>query len=168
MRLQLQSFDFHLVYKPGKELFIADALSRAHLPALFTGDVTEGCQEQVHALLDHIIHLHDTRNCYVQATDADPALKLIKELLVTGWPEKKSHCPLSARPFLNVCHSLIEADGILLYGERLVVPVSLRREAMDGIHFDHFWEVKCVRRAKSSVYWPGCDDQIRNMVASCS
>ncbi|KZR96251.1 Uncharacterized protein APZ42_009513, partial [Daphnia magna] len=123
-------FDFHLVYKPGKELFIADALSRAHFPALFTDDVTEGCQEQVHSLLDHIIPLHDTRSRYVQATGEDPVLKLIKELLVTGWPEKKSHCPLPARPFWNVRHSLIEADGILLYGERLVVPVSLRREAM--------------------------------------
>lgn len=28
-------------------------------------------------------------------------------------------------------------------------------------------EVKCVLRAKSAVYWPGCDDQIRNMGASC-
>ena len=39
---------------------------------------------------------------------------------------------------------------------------------MDGIHFGHFGEVKSVRRAKSSIYWLGCDDQIRNMVASCS
>jgi|688.fasta_scaffold519487_1 hypothetical protein len=39
---------------------------------------------------------------------------------------------------------------------------------MEGIHFDHFGEVKCVRRTKSSVFLPGCDDQIRNMVASCS
>ena len=29
MRLQLQQFDFVLTYKPGKELFIADTLSRA-------------------------------------------------------------------------------------------------------------------------------------------
>ena len=32
MRLQLKSFDFLLNYKPGKKLFIADALSSAHLP----------------------------------------------------------------------------------------------------------------------------------------
>ena len=25
-----------------------------------------------------------------------------------------------------------------------------------------------ILRAKSAVYWPGCDDQIRNMVASCA
>jgi hypothetical protein len=41
-------------------------------------------------------------------------------------------------------------------------------EDMDGVHYGHFKEVKCVRRAKSSVYWPGCDDQIRNILASCA
>ena len=39
---------------------------------------------------------------------------------------------------------------------------------MAGIHDGHFGEVKCILRAKSAVYWPGCDDQIRNMVASCA
>jgi hypothetical protein len=55
MRLQLQRFDFRLVYKPGKELFIADTLSRAHLPVLFADKVLEACQEQEHTVLDHII-----------------------------------------------------------------------------------------------------------------
>ena len=55
MRLQLQRFDFRLVYKPGKKLFIAYTLSRAHLPALFADKVTEACKEQVHTVLDHII-----------------------------------------------------------------------------------------------------------------
>jgi hypothetical protein len=165
MRLQLQRFDFRLVYKPGKELFIADTLSRAHLPALFADNVTEGCQEQVHTVLDHIIPLRDTRSRYAKATADDPALQLVKELLLSGWPEKKSHCSIPARPFWNVRHSLSEVDGLILFGQLLVVPVSLRRE---GIHFGNFGKVESVTRAKSSVFWPGCDDNIRNMVASCA
>lgn len=78
MRLQLQRFDFRWVYKPGKELFIADTLSRAHPPALFAGKVTEACQEQVHTVLDHIIPLPDTRSRYAKATVDDPALQLVK------------------------------------------------------------------------------------------
>ena len=35
MRLQLQRFDFNLVYKPGKDLFIADTLSRAPSSRLY-------------------------------------------------------------------------------------------------------------------------------------
>jgi hypothetical protein len=52
MRLQLQRFDFKLVYKPGKDLFIADTLIRAPSPHLFQDDTTQGCEEQVHTVLD--------------------------------------------------------------------------------------------------------------------
>ena len=99
---------------------------------------------------------------------ADPTLQLVKGLLLRGWPEHKRQCPVPAKPFWTVRNDLSEVDGLLLYGERLVVPMSLRQEVMAGVHDGHFGEVKSVQRAKSAVYWPGCDDQIRNMVASCS
>ncbi len=167
LRLQLQRFDFKLIYKPGKELFIADTLSRAPSPCLFQDDVTQHCEEQVHATLDRIIPHVTTRSKFADATAADPTLRLVRELLVRGWPEHKSQCPVAAKPFWSVRHNLADADGLLLHGERLVVPISLRHEVMAGIHDGHFGEVKCVLRARSAVYWPGCDDQIRNMVASC-
>jgi hypothetical protein len=44
----------------------------------------------------------------------------------------------------------------------------LRRETMEGIHDGHFGEKKSVLRAKSAVYWPGWEDQVKNMVASCA
>jgi hypothetical protein len=39
---------------------------------------------------------------------------------------------------------------------------------MEGIHDGHFGETKSVLRAKSAVYWPGWEDQVKNMVASCA
>jgi hypothetical protein len=168
MRLQLQRFDFKLVYKPGKELFIADTLSRAPSPRLFTDDVTQDCEEQVHAVLDLVIPHDSTRVKFAAATAADPTLRLLKEVLHRGWPDHKAQCPVAVKPFWPVRHHLSEADGLLLNGSRLVVPISLRQEVLAGIHDGHFGEVKCILRAKSAVYWPGCDEQIRNMVASCS
>lgn len=90
MRLQLQRFDFKLLYKPGKELFISDTLSRAPSPRLFQDEVTQGCEEQVHALLDLVIPKATTRQKFAAATASDPALCLVKDLLVRGWPEHKS------------------------------------------------------------------------------
>ena len=168
LRLQLQRFDFRLVYKPGKELYIADTLSRAPSPRLFLDDVTQNCEEQVHVILDTVIPMADTRSRFAEATLADPTLQLVKNLLLRGWPEHKSQCPVQAKPFWIVRHQLAEAEGLLLYGDRLVVPMSLRREVMEGVHDGHFGEVKSVLRARSAVYWPGCEDQIRNLVASCS
>lgn len=71
---------------------------------------------------------------------------------------------MAAKPFLAVRHNLAEAEGLLLNGKRLV---SLRQVVNAAIHNGHFGEVKFVLRVKSAVYWPGCDDQIWNMVASC-
>ena len=110
----------------------------------------------------------DARSRYVTATKADPTLCLVSELLSRGCPDHKRSCPIQAKPFWSVRHQLAAADGLLLYGEHLVVPLVLRQEVMAGIHDGHFGESKCVLRARSAVYWPGCDDQIRNMVASCS
>ena len=167
MRLQLQKFDFKLIYKPGKELFIADTLSRAPSPTLFKDDVTQGCEEQVHAVLDFIIPKISVREKFAAATNADPTLLLVKELLARGWPEHKSRCPVAAKQFWNVRHFLSTVDGLLLYQNTLVVPVSLRLEVLEGLHDGHFGEIKCILRARSAVFWPGCDDHIRNMVSSC-
>lgn len=53
-------------------------------------------------------------------------------------------------------------------GEAIVIPSSLRPEVLVRIHDGHFGEVKCVERARSSVYWPGYCEQVRNVVAGCS
>ncbi|XP_046443876.1 uncharacterized protein K02A2.6-like [Daphnia pulex] len=168
MRLQLQRFDFRLVYKPGKELFIADTLSRAPSPRLFTDDVTQDSEDQVHHVLHSLVTSVSTRKRYAEATALDPTLQLLKTVIQKGWPEKRAQCPASVKPYWSVRSDLSMVEGVLLCGSRLVVPMSLRRETMEGIHDGHFGETKSVLRAKSAVYWPGWEDQVKNMVASCS
>lgn len=91
------------------------------------------------------------------ATAAGPSLLLVTKILVHGWPDHKTHCPGALKLFWSVRHNLAEADGLLLNGKRLVVPVSLRQEVMAGINDGHFGEDKCLLRAKSAVYWQGCE-----------
>jgi hypothetical protein len=102
MRLQLQQFDFKLVYKLGKDLFIADTLSRVPSPNFFNDDVTQRCVEQVHAVLDLVFPKASTREKFSAATSAYPTLCLAKEKQSKGWPEHKSHCPIRL-----VAHSLV-------------------------------------------------------------
>lgn len=167
MRLQLQRFDFSLVYKPGRELFIADTLSRAPSPRLFDDDVTAECEEQVHHVIQSVVPVDSTRRKYASATLLDPTLQSLQSVMKSGWPERKSQCPISVKPYWPVRHDLSTVGGIVLCGTRLVVPNSLRREALDGVHDGHFGESKSILRAKASVYWPGWEDQVRNAVASC-
>jgi hypothetical protein len=88
MRLQLQQFDFRLTYKPGKDLFIADTLSRAPSSRLFVDDVTQDSEDQVHHVLHSVLSSGSTRQRYADATSSDPTLQLLKSVIKKGWPEK--------------------------------------------------------------------------------
>jgi hypothetical protein len=124
MRLQLQRFDFRLVYKPGKELFIADTLSRAPSPRLFNDDVTQDSEDQVHHVLHSLVTSVSTRKRYAEATALDPSLQLLKTVIQKGWPEKRAQCPAAVKPYWSVRSELSMVEGILLCGSRLVVPMS--------------------------------------------
>ncbi|XP_062511696.1 uncharacterized protein K02A2.6-like [Corticium candelabrum] len=86
----------------------------------------------------------------------------------TGWPPTRRSVPGPIKPYWNVRHDLTEKDGIVLKGSQAVVPVTMRKTVMNSIHEGHYGIVKCIERAKTSVYWPGYTNEIHDMVASCS
>ena len=152
MPLQLQRYDFTLIYKPGCELYIADTLSRAPRPALYEKDQSQHSSEQVYSIVEPVIPSQDTRAHYVSATEADSTLQLVKELVTKGWPEYKRSCPVPAKQYWSVPDDLTVVDGLMLRGEAVVIPHSLRQEVLSRINHGHYGAVNCVERAKASVY----------------
>ena len=59
-------------------------------------------------------------------------------------------------------------DGLIVYGPRLVIPVSLRRDVLTRLHKSHQGIERTKRRARLCVYWPGIDRDVTNVVSSCS
>jgi hypothetical protein len=113
MRLQLQRFDCRLVYKPVKELFIADTLSRTPSPRLFTNDVTQSSEDQVHHVLHSLVTSVSTRKRYAEATALGPTLQNLKTVIQTGWPEKRAQCPAAVKPYWSVRSELSMVEGFL-------------------------------------------------------
>ena len=142
LRMQLQRFYFQLTNQPGKELFIADTLSRAPSSRLFLDDSTQDCEDQVHFVLDRVIPSVNARARYSRlltksGSDALPRVGRLSR----RWPDHKRSCPIKAKPFWSVCQQLAAADGLLLYGERLVVPLMLRQEDDSWHSRRQFWRV---------------------------
>ena len=52
-------------------------------------------------------------------------------------------------------------------GERLVIPKSQQRPYLTKLHSGHLEMDKCIERAKQSIYWPGMNQQIKQLVAEC-
>ena len=52
-------------------------------------------------------------------------------------------------------------------GTRIVIPKSLQNEYLRCLYTGHFGISKCRARAKSTVYWPGIDKDITNLIGCC-
>lgn len=58
-------------------------------------------------------------------------------------------------------------DGLILKGDRIVVPESLQAQALESTHTGHQGEAKCLLLARQSVFWPGISSDIRQMAKDC-
>ena len=89
MRLKLQRYDLQVNYRPGMELLLADALSRAYI------EETNTKEEQVNTLhvlsqpMSSLAISKERLARFVKETEKDENLKKLKEITETGWPEKK-------------------------------------------------------------------------------
>ena len=168
MRLLLQTYDLQLVYKPGRELHIADALSRAPDNRQFVEDSSQFSDESVNLLALSVVLAPTSQEKFLAATSADPTLQAVLSLVRSGWPDHRKSCSAATKLFWQHRHDLSECDGLLLKGEQIVVPASLQPDVLRQIHDGHLGISKCVERAKLTVYWPRYIDQVTNLVEGCA
>ena len=79
----------------------------------------------------------------------------------------KEDVQLAARDFFIIRGKLSLHDGLLVRGDRIVVPFSLRKQILERIHEGHMGMAKCRERAAQSVWWPRIGRDIKSRVASC-
>jgi hypothetical protein len=58
-----------------------------------------------------------------QVTAADTTMQKLRQTIITGWPEKKAQVDND----FDFAETLGISDGILLKGERIIIPQSLRK-----------------------------------------
>ena len=84
-----------------------------------------------------------------------------------GWPTYKQDVMLAARDLFDFRNELSLHDGLLLRGDKIVIPYSMRKEILDRIHYGHLGITKCRECANQGVWWPGLSKQIQDRVAMC-
>jgi transposase InsO family protein len=165
MLLRAQRYSFTVSYIPGKDIPLADALSR--ISPHDKGEV-KGLNLSVHSIQPYV-NATPTRLAQVrEETEKDPQLALLKETIMAGWPETHSDCPGPLLSYWNFRDELGVEDGVIVKGSRLVIPQSLKTEVLKQIHCGHLGIEKCRLRARSAVYWAGIYQDIEQLVSSCS
>ena len=161
MLLRLQPYDLEVKYKPGTDIPIGDALSRANLPD------TEPDEEPIMVNMLDFVAVTPTRYKDFQARTADE-LNELYSMIIKGWPETRHETPHSIREYWSIRDELAVSDGIVYKGMKIVVPPSVRPEMLAQIHESHLGINKCKQRAREILFWPGMSQQVQNMVEDCS
>jgi len=92
------------------------------------------------------------------ACASNPTMVNLQSTITSGWPENRSEV---SRPYWNFRDELSTAKEIILKGEKVAIPHSLRKEMLDKIHTAHLGIVKSKKRAKDVLFWPGMSRDIK-------
>ena len=102
-----------------------------------------------------------------EAAAASPVYQLLLQLIRAGLPEEKAAWPEALAPYYPYRRHLIETDGVVLCGERPLLPPSLRPQALEILHAGHSGVTTMMARATQSLFWPSLRQDVLDLRAHC-
>ena len=165
--LTLQKYDLKVTYKPGKLMFLADALSRSYLDET-KEDLVPEVDVNVVTLNSHLPLSADRYSELQEHTANDTVLQALHKVVRSGWPESKTDLPDGLSVYWSFRDEITTVDGLLFKGSKLIVPKASQKRMLEDIHDSHLGIVKCKSRARDVIFWPGMSSQIEEMVSKCA
>ncbi|KAK7088654.1 hypothetical protein V1264_022553 [Littorina saxatilis] len=160
MMLQLQHYDVTIQYRLGKEMILADSLSRLNP----TPSKSISLEQSIYAVQFSSDRLQELR----QKTDADPDLAALRDTIIDGWPDNAKLLPKRLRDYWSCKDELSVEDDLVLKGDRIIIPAAMQAYILQNIHAGHQGSEKCKLRAKTCVYWRGINTHIDDWVKRCN
>lgn len=150
-------------YKAGKDMLIADFLSRAQVQDI--EEIPE-LQAVIHTLTRRVCVNKENFDTYRRALAGDEEYSRICGFVEKGWPgfHKLNKC---GQQFYKIKSELHYENGLLLWGDRLIVPLALQQKILVWLHNSHLGIEKTLGRAKQLYFWPGMTTQVRKIVEEC-
>ncbi len=151
------AFHYQIEFKTTHQHANCDGLSRLPLETETSGTSEE--ENEVTFLHVSIVDKLPIRGKDIRrATRAEPVLSQVMELVQQGWnpiPQQPD-----VKPFYSRRDDLTVHQGILMWGTRVIVPVSLRHYVLETLNEGHLGIVKTKGLARSFVWWPRLDQDI--------
>ena len=165
--IRMMRYNPEAQYVPGKQLVVADTLSRAPQP----GEISEIEWEIAAdiAAVEQGWPLTSQRLSLIrEATQEDEELSAVFRYTDSGWPSHASSVAPIAQPYCGTRGHLSIHDGLITYDDRLIIPHCLRADVLQKIHEGHQGITKCRERAHQSVWWPKIGEEIVQIVQQCA
>ena len=163
MLLRLQQYDMVIMYWPGKEMLLTDALS--HLP-LRVNNTKIKLDLRVHAISFAAFSSSRLTKTATE-TQKDPILLTVHWLTLNGWPRVRRHIPRIAHNYWDFQDELSIEGDLLMKGERIIIPTSCRDSILADLHRSHKGVNQSLSLAKTCIYWPGMEADMMDYVKQC-
>ncbi|KAF7662870.1 hypothetical protein LDENG_00224500 [Lucifuga dentata] len=168
MLLQLQGYDFHIRYIPGKEMLIADALSRA-FSAVETHEESMTTDEKVVYAMEAIKALGEEMHKQLKmATEEDRTSQKLLDMHQRGWPKHKKQMDAELKVYWLIKDKIRVNGGVLMTGDRFIIPKKLRSDMLHRLHVAHQGVQRTKEKACKFLHWLGMSADIEQMIGSCS
>ena len=153
----LGNYDYQIEYRKSANMGAADMLSRLPLK--------EYVSDEVCNLVIDIPVLPISVETIALETNQDAQLSVVRDLIVTGWPET---CPgADLKVYFDVRYALSVEDECIMLGDTVVVPASLQKRVLANLHDGHPGIVRMKLRARSLMWWPTITKDVEEFVAHC-
>lgn len=158
--LKLLSYDINIKHVPGKNMYIADTLSRATTSREHS-QIDDDIECHVFSLIENLNITKNQLKKFKNETNSDLEMQNLKKCIRNNWKKYQSN---SYKKYKN---NLTIYDDLIFLDNRLVIPKTLRHEILQKIHFNHLGVNKCNNRAKQCVFWPNMTNDIENLISKC-
>ena len=137
--LKVQKHQFSVRFKKGKELYVANTLSRspvADYPSaanakqeyeVFRVEIPEMDIEPNRVTIE-------TKQRIKPETAKEPVLADLCDVVATGWPAEMKETPEHLRQYWSFRDETPVYDGVVYRSHQVIVPSSLREEILHKIH----------------------------------
>ena len=102
-----------------------------------------------------------------RTAEKDQGYQKPKHYIYNGFPNHRQDLPDQCKQYWSVHTHLSIEDDLIVYGCQLVLPTEMRREVLKQLHAAHQGIVRTKERAILTLYWPGMDNDIENVISSC-
>ena len=169
MRMALQQYSFRVVGKSGKDIPVADALSRAYLPDTYPDLFKQMNYFKVYATEVRGISAFSPRKQreLLEETSNDPELQKLAKVVKEGWPDHRNKLSPEVRSYYDSKDEISVIDGVVFKGDRVIIPEAMKKDMLTIIHESHLGIVRCKQLARDIIYWPGMNAQIEETVNKC-
>ncbi|XP_037872900.1 uncharacterized protein K02A2.6 [Bombyx mori] len=167
LRLRIQGYDLEIRYKPGKELFVADALSRNSLPdKICNKDLDQHVELHVCLITEGLKFTEQKLEDFKKKTANDEECQKIIKNIEMGWPDKVK-LPTDLKYYHSIKEDLYYANGLIFKNNAVFVPKSLRKEILNLIHYNHLGLEKCKNKIRGLLYWPFMNKELEDHIRNC-